>query len=193
MQNLSSKTKNRETLFEEMYISYLHKVQFFAYSYLHDFEKAKCLAQEVFISVLENEDGIDFERDPLPYLLTLTKNRCLNIIRKHKVEKRFQDFSKSNYDAESLNYLSLVDSSATKLYSKEIQDILSATMSKLPESIKLTFFLNRFKDMKYKEIAQMQGVSVKTIEYRIMVALKILRVKFKDYLPLVLGYLYLIL
>jgi FixJ family two-component response regulator len=39
------------------------------------------------------------------------------------------------------------------------------------------------------QIAEELGVSVKTVEYRIRQSLKILRIKLKDYLPLLLSFL----
>ena len=40
--------------------------------------------------------------------------------------------------------------------------------------------------MNYKEIADLLEVSQKTVAYRIQQALKLLRIKLKDYLPLLL-------
>ncbi len=187
MHKSTANTNDFEDLFDEIYTSFLHKVQFFANSYLHDMEAAKCVTQEVFVYIWENRYIIDFERDPLPYILVLTRNRCLNILRRNKVERRFQEFSKSK-DKESLNYLTLLDSSE-KLYSRDVENILNEAMGKMPENVRKTFYLNRFENMKYKEIAEKQGISVKTVEFRIMSALKILRIKFKDYLKLLLGLL----
>ena len=187
MQKPRTNTNDFEDLFDEIYTSFLHKVQFYANSYLHDNEAAKNVTQEVFVYIWENRDIIDFERDPLPYILVLTRNRCLNFLRRNKVERRFQEFSKSK-DKESLNYLTLLESSE-RLYSKDVENILNSAMSKMSESVRATFYLNRFENMKYKEIAEKQGISVKTVEFRIMSALKILRVKFKDYLKLFLGLL----
>jgi len=187
MQKPRTNTNDFEDLFDEIYTSFLHKVQFYANSYLHDTEAAKNVTQEVFVYIWENRDIIDFERDPLPYILVLARNRCLNFLRRNKVERRFQEFSKSK-DKESLNYLTLLDSSE-KLYSRDVENILNSAMSKMSESVRATFYLNRFENMKYKEIAEKQGISVKTVEFRIMSALKILRVKFKDYLKLFLGLL----
>ncbi len=42
--------------------------------------------------------------------------------------------------------------------------------------------MSRFGDFSNKEIAERLGISVKTVEYRISQALKILRIKLKDYL-----------
>ena len=66
-------------------------------------------------------------------------------------------------------------------------------MVMMPQKIKNSFCLNRFGNLKYEEIAKLDGVTVKTVEYRISVALRILRKKFKDYLPLFLGYLVVLL
>ncbi len=193
MQKSWNQSEDPKIFFEKIYTLHLHKVQFFAYNFLHDYELAKSIAHDTFVSIWENWDSIDFERDPLPYILTLTKNKCLNILRKNKVEQKFQNFSKYAYDKESLNYLALKDSSATKLYSKEIESILSHSMSKMPEKIKQTFCMSRFDNMKYEEIANLLGISVKTVESRMMSALKILRVNFKDYLPHFIGFIFLIL
>lgn len=189
MQQRISINKDKSALFEEIYSEYLHKIQFFAYNYLQDFDASKCLTHEVFFSIWENWDEIDFERDIFPYLITLTKNRCLNILRQKKVCHKFEDFTK-NRDKESLNYLSLQDTSSTTLYSQEVKELLKRTMDKMPDKVRRTFFLNRFQGLKYKEIADIEGVSVKAIEFRIMSALKLLRIRFKDYLPFLLGYLF---
>ena len=50
--------------------------------------------------------------------------------------------------------------------------------------------MNRFEEMTYNEIAERTGVSPKTIAYRISQALKILRTKLKDYIPLLVWLLY---
>jgi len=192
MQQRINVNKGKSALFEEIYSNHLHKIQFFAYNYLQDFDSAKSLAQEVFISIWENWDAIDFEREILPYLLTLTKNRCLNLLRKKKVSQKYEDFSK-NQNQESLNYLTLLDSSSTMLYSQEIEELLRKTMNTMTDKVRRTFILNRFQGLSYKDIAEIEDVTVKAIEVRIMSALKLLRVKFKDYLPLLLGFLFVIL
>ena len=46
--------------------------------------------------------------------------------------------------------------------------------------------MHRFRNLSYKEAAELLNVSSKTVDYRIQQALKILRVKLKDYLPLIL-------
>ncbi len=47
--------------------------------------------------------------------------------------------------------------------------------------------MSRFEELKYKEIAEELGLSIKTVENQISKALKILRVKLADFLVLILA------
>ena len=49
--------------------------------------------------------------------------------------------------------------------------------------------MSRFGEKTNVQIAEKLGISVKTVEYRISQALKILRLKLKDYLPLLINIL----
>ncbi|MDP3453149.1 MAG: sigma-70 family RNA polymerase sigma factor [Bacteroidales bacterium] len=192
MTNISSDIDYRK-VFEEIYATNLHKVQFFAYNYIHDWESAKSIANEVFTSIWNNRTKIDFNREMLPYLIVVTRNRCLNLLKKQKTERKFLKYSGDLITESELNYLSLDNPSSTILYSKEIKKIFQESLILMNDKIKNTFCLNRFGNLNYEEIAKLEGVTVKTIEYRISVALRILRKKFKDYLPIFLGYMIILL
>ncbi|HRH66618.1 MAG TPA: sigma factor-like helix-turn-helix DNA-binding protein, partial [Bacteroidia bacterium] len=51
---------------------------------------------------------------------------------------------------------------------------------------RIIFKLSRFEELKYAEIADHMGISIKTVENQMGKALKIMREKLKDYLPLLL-------
>ena len=63
---------------------------------------------------------------------------------------------------------------------KRIQDGIQS----LPESYRNAFVMHRFQGLSYKEIAEENNVSVKTIDYRIQQDLKIMRKHLSDYLPI---------
>jgi RNA polymerase sigma-70 factor (ECF subfamily) len=50
--------------------------------------------------------------------------------------------------------------------------------------------MSRFEELKYREIADQLGLSVKTIENQMGKALKILRLKLVDFLPAILLIFY---
>lgn len=174
---------HKEALFKKIYSAHLHKIQYFAFSYLNNTEEAKCVAHEVFIRLWDKRNEVDFSKDILPFLFVITKNRCLNILNKRKVVREYTSrlVVKSNED---LNYLSLIGNNCENIYSLEIESIVNKTINELPEKIKTTFILKKYKNLKHEEIAKIQQISVKTVEYRIMVALKLFRKRLKDYLPL---------
>ena len=79
----------------------------------------------------------------------------------------------------------------TDLYQvEELTQRIKDAIATLPESYRETFVMHRFRGMSYKEIAEILGISPKTVDYRIQQALKQLRVDLKDYLPLLLPILF---
>ena len=69
-----------------------------------------------------------------------------------------------------------------ELYTNEVQEIVNHTLEKLPSKTRQIFFMNRYEDISYPEIAKKLFVNQKTVEYHISKALKALRAVLKDYL-----------
>ncbi len=174
--------------FEQMYVDNFHKIRSFCNHYLTDDNLSKNVAQDVFVSVWNNRENLTFSDELLPYLFVLAKNMCLNILKREKVKQNYSEYGRrQNRDA--LNLESLKDSSIGLLYGNEVEKLLNVALQKMPDSVRSTFCLSRFSNLKYDEIARDQEISVKTVEYRIMYALRVLRKILKDYLPILLGYL----
>ena len=71
----------------------------------------------------------------------------------------------------------------------ELSKHIQRAINELPPTYREAFIMHRFQNLSYKEAAELLNVSPKTVDYRIQQALKILRVKLKDYLPLILMHL----
>ena len=67
---------------------------------------------------------------------------------------------------------------------EELDRKIKEAMVALPDSYREAFVMHRFKELSYKEIAEVLDVSPQTVAYRIQQALKLLRVSLKDYLPM---------
>ncbi len=69
----------------------------------------------------------------------------------------------------------------TDLYQvEELTQRIKDAIATLPESYRESFFvMHRFRDMSYKEIAEILGISPKTVDYRIQQALKATTRRFK--------------
>jgi RNA polymerase sigma-70 factor (ECF subfamily) len=64
----------------------------------------------------------------------------------------------------------------------EIQKLYQQALNQLPAQTREIFLCSREKDMKYSEIAELTGLSVKSVEYHISKALDVFRKVLKDYL-----------
>ena len=61
---------------------------------------------------------------------------------------------------------------------------LRLALCELPQQCRTVFQLSRFEELKYREIADRMGISVKTVENQMGKALRILRQKLKGFLTL---------
>ncbi|WP_347394427.1 sigma-70 family RNA polymerase sigma factor, partial [Parabacteroides leei] len=72
----------------------------------------------------------------------------------------------------------------------ELQELLAKALNKLPEDYRRVFILNRFEDKSYGEIAESMDISTRTVERYKNKAIELLKKDLKDYLPLLIGYLF---
>ena len=181
-ENIAHSSLDRK-LFEQLFRQYFGELCNFARSYINDDDTAKEITQNVFINLWQNKKNIDSGKSVKSYLFTSVRNRCLNHIRDNK------KFRSSVLDVEIADYETAYESDAFSV--AELETKISSALDKLPERCRQVFMLNRFEDLKYKEVAEKLGISIKTVEVQMSKALKILREELKDYIY-VLIFLYLI-
>lgn len=184
MGDKSNKDKWLAGQFDNAFKEHYHKVRYLATHFLKEQEQAENIAQDVFMGLWEKRYEVDFAKSVLPWLVTITRNKCLNIIKNYKVQQKYQE--RSYNVIMDLRADLAKSSSESMLLNKEAEVLLKEAMEKMTPSMKETFLLCRFKEKKYEEAAKIQNVSVKTIEYRIMCALRILRKEFRDFLVMIL-------
>lgn len=143
---------------------------------------AENIVQDVMLYLWEKRNETVIRNAFATYLYTSVKNRCINLINRGIVQEKVLNAVQRSMQDQFEN---------PDLYvAKELSVRISGALAKLPETYRAAFEKSRFENMSYKEIASETGISVKTVEYRISQAIKILRVELKDYLPL-LAFLFL--
>ncbi len=142
------------------------------------FSEAENIVQDVFMTIWEKKDRIVVSHNISTYLYTSVKYKCLTLASRNGTKTKVYD----------MLYESLEDKIENPDFyiAKELSAKLNEALGKLPESYREAFMKNRFEDMTYAEIAEAENVSVKTVEYRMSQALKLLRVSLADYLPLLI-------
>ncbi len=159
-------------LFEQLFREYFSPLCNFALGYVNDLDTAKEIVQEVFINLWDKKDSITSDKSVKAYLFTSVRNRCLNYIRDHK---KFRSYV---LDVELEDYEMVFENNS--MTQTETQIKIQQAIEKLPEKCRQVFQLSRFDELKYKEIAEKMGISIKTVEAQVSKALKILREELKE-------------
>lgn len=142
-----------------------------------ELEDAEECVQDAMLWLWENKDMLVIQSSLSNYLFSIVHHRAINRIKQQEVKSRVE-----NYFYEEMQ--SLIDDTNFYLI-EELTIRIQEAVETLPESYKEAFVMHRFKNMSYKEIAEILGVSPKTIDYRIQQALKQLRIELKDYYPFI--------
>ncbi len=138
---------------------------------------AEEVVQSVFVQLWESRKKIDIRHSLRAYLYRSVYHAVIAA------------GTKANRQAKYILHLSRVSENspaATPVETKELEMIIGRTLMELPESCRTIFQLSRYEQMKYRDIADHLQISVKTVEAQMTKALKILRERLADFLPLLL-------
>jgi len=157
-----------ESEFKGFFNAHFGQVRNFIYYRYRDPDMAEDLAQEAFARLWEMRDHI--ERTTVrSYLFTISANMAKNIQIRNGVRFRFEKSQHlSDRNHESPDYLLELDD-----FKKQLEEVLSD----MPDSLREVFLMSRIDDLKYKEISEILGLSVKAVEKRISKARAFLQTK----------------
>lgn len=155
-----------ESYFKDFYLNNLQAASNFAFYKCGDSAKSLDLVQDAFAKIWENCSKIDFKKAKT-YLFTTVNNLFLNTVKHNKVVIEY---------AKSAPYLDTDNQSPEYIleeeeFKKKLQDAIAA----LSEAQREVFLLSRIEGKKYREIADLLGLSQKAVEKRMSGALKLLR------------------
>lgn len=180
--DISSLRKGEKKAYEEVYNEFFGILYHLCLQYLHNETVAEEIVQDTFLKLWEIRETLNDRINIRNFLYTITKNNCLNFLRNQKISLKHQENMK--YLEMQFNYEAL-EKLGNYLQFEELRSKIDEAISRLPSEVIETFKLSRFEELSYREIADKQGISIKTVEARITKALRILRVELKDYLYLI--------
>jgi len=152
-----------ELLFKKMYSPLCQ----FCIKFVKSPEVAEELVSDVFYSIWKNRNRLIIS-SPKAYLFTSVRNKAFDHLRKVKKEVHCDLENATNIPADTAN-------SQEILVLRELTASMEKSVSRLPKQCRLIYELSRDQGLKYKEIATILQVSVKTVETQMGRALKHLR------------------
>lgn len=162
---------NTRNIFSTHFQTYYRPLCLYALRILEDANEAEDVVQDVFTSLWNKKETISEISSLKSYLFTSVKNSCLNRIRK---SSQFTD----------INDIDLIDDASDddKIYRAELEAKLWKMIDELPERQREILLMAKRDGMSYKEISEITGISVKTVENHVNRAIHTLRKKdFKIY------------
>lgn len=159
-------TMKEESAFREIYdLYYLPLCRFLNY-YTRDISAVEDVVQEVFVRLWEDKDCVEISYLKT-YLYHAARNRMLNYLRKE--EHHASQLAQWASDKDELK------GSADCYDLDEFVAILNRAVETLPDKCRAIFIQHKWHKLSYKEIASLHGISVKTVEGQIGIALKRIR------------------
>jgi RNA polymerase sigma-70 factor (ECF subfamily) len=168
-----------ETAFEEVFMAHYKGMYCYACIMLKNEAEAEEITQTIFEKLWEKRDALSIETSLKAYLYRMVHNDCLNWLKHKSVVLKFQKEKIYSMKNESYN-------AEEKILSAQLNEQLGNALRELPEQCRTVFQLSRFEELKYREIAVQLGISEKTVENQMGKALKLLRMKLVDFLPLII-------
>jgi RNA polymerase sigma-70 factor (ECF subfamily) len=177
---LLEKLKNDDqSAFSILFTRYYQDLVRFSFGFTRDSDASEEIVQEVFLKLWENRDSLLIHHSLKSFLLKTVQNRSIDSLRHAKVTSR--------YVSTVLDH-PLLSGNDTENYilHSELQGNFELAMAKIPAQYAEVFRMSRIETLNYQEIAQILGVSVRTVEVRISKALSLLRKELKDFLVVIL-------
>lgn len=152
--------------YQELYGLFFERLYRFAFSMVRAAEPAEEIVSDVFIQVWQRRERLATIDNLAVYLYVSVKNLSLNYLSKKSKEiiRYFDD-----YETE----ISSVDHDPEQLFiTTEMVNRIRQAIHDLPPRCRMIFTLIREDGLKYREVATVLGISVKTVEAQVAIALK---------------------
>jgi len=180
--------KGNEDAYEYFFLKFYNHIVGFCVQFIYNENDAKGLAQEAFLNLWNQREKIKNINGISSFLYTYSKSKCLNIIRHRKVKEKYINNTLNKKEA-FLNQEVLQSLQFDSLTFIELEELVFSSIEELPAKTKEIFKQKRFENKKNREIADEMNISIKTVELHFSNAIKVLKTKLSDYLPIILIYL----
>ena len=157
---------NDQAAYKELFLLLHGRLKQFAYSILKSHEEAEELVSDLFIRVWEKRDQLTTIESPLLYFYATAKNLAYNRINKQKRQQQpppeewLVQLNSIYFDPEQL------------MMTEEMMRQIRQAINNLPPRCRVIFKLVKEDGLRYKEVAELLQLSVKTIEAQMAIALR---------------------
>jgi RNA polymerase sigma-70 factor, ECF subfamily len=163
--------------FSDLFNSYYKPLCEYAFRFCDgDTNAVEDLVQDVFVRIWERRDIWNPQIAVRAYLYRSVHNQAISNIRKKQYETQMKDSVEMTAVATDLSPYELINN-------KELDLAIKSAIDILPERRREIFVLRLLHDMSYREIAEVLGISVNTVDTQLRRALHLLRNQLRHLQP----------
>lgn len=155
-----------ESAFNELYKQHVLKLYQFANSFLDDAEASEEIVNDALLKLWTGRKNLGQIRNVQVYLYQSIKNACLNHLRSITSKRNNEQKLTAAY------YFHLSVDPSQLLISKELSNKVLKAVNELPDRCKLIFKMVKEDGFSCKEVADILGLSNKTVFAQLSIALK---------------------
>lgn len=155
-----------QAAYRELFILLHARLKQFAYSILKSGEEAEELVSDVFIGIWQKREQLGKINSPLLYFYTSTKNLALNRLGKQKKQVNLSP------EEWLVQVNSVYFDPVQLMLTEEMLRQVKKAVNELPPRCRLIFKLVKEDGLRYKEVAELLQLSVKTVEAQMAIALR---------------------
>lgn len=164
-QNVQKLILGEHNAFKSLFMKYFPKMKYFIAHFVKSDAVAEELAQDIFMKIWEHREKLNNVQSFDAYIYRMSKNMSINYLEHKYVEESYME----NYQGETESTIE------GELYAREIELLEQLTINQMPPQRKTVYEMSRKKGMKNEEIATALGISKKTVENHLNLALKEIR------------------
>lgn len=171
-------TQGDQAAFRQLFELLYHKLTRFSSSLTRSEEVASEIVDEVFVRVWNNRETLLSIGNLRVYFYRAVKNESLNYLSRKAHQHMYEPFDDINIELrDEMNPEKL-------MMTKELLNKIRTAVDGLPARCKLIFKLVREDGLRYKEVAEILNLSVKTVDAQMVIAVSRIRETMKDELNL---------
>ena len=157
---------NDQAAYKELFVLLYYRLKQFAFTILKSHEEAEELVSDVFIKIWEKRNQLTAVESPRLYFYTTTKNLAITRVNKQKKQISMApddwlvQLNSIYFDPEKL------------MITEEVLRHIRQAINDLPPRGRVIFQLIKEDGLRYKEVADLLHLSVKTVEAQMAIALR---------------------
>lgn len=138
-------------------------------------EEAEDVVQDVFFELWKRKENIELGDQIQAFLYRAVYTRALNVLKHRSIKDGYSAVMEEINQKRAAYYQPDNNDVIKRIEDKELRKQIYDAINELPEKCKEVFKLSYLHDMKNMQIADVLGISVRTVEAQIYKALKYLR------------------